>query len=180
MILPLALTIALMSPTPASEGVIEPQTGSSESMTEEEAALLKAVNDGWAWNGVVFTAIHDVSPMGHMLLSDAEEQFYYLDTDGIELVLLGDEALARTEMAHPERLQMWSGGELVRAARERLGDPPYGHVFTLSPLNWIDGDYRPENMVILPLPEIVFMSGDLARQLNGLPDGAQVQIRVTD
>jgi hypothetical protein len=35
-------------------------------------------------------------------------------------------------------------------------------------------------MVILPLSEVAFLSGDLARQLKDLPDGAQVQIKVTD
>jgi len=59
-----------------------------------------------------------------------------------------------------------------------LGDPPEGSVFTLSPIHWIDGQYSVDNMTILPLAEIVFLSGDIAHQLKDLPDGTQVRIEI--
>lgn len=150
-------------------------------MTDElEAELLEAINSGWGWNGTTIAEVLDVSPMGHMLLSDGNGGYYYLDTDGMRLTLLGDHAAAQAAMAREEARELWSGGELVRSARRMLGEPPTGHTFTLSPLNWIDGQYSAENMVILPLAEIAFLSGDLARQMRDLHDGTQVQTRVVD
>lgn len=149
-------------------------------MDQLHPGLLDAINSGWSWSGTTIAEVHRVSPMGHMVLSDTEGRFYYLDTDGMQLTILGDKSAADAHMSQPDVCELWSGGELVKSARARLGDPAVGYVFTLSPLNWIDGDYRAENMVILPLSEVAFLSGDLARQLKDLPDGAQVQIKVTD
>jgi hypothetical protein len=142
--------------------------------------ILEAINRGWSWTGTTITKVHDISPMGHMLLSDEEDRFYYLDTEGMELTLLGDRAAADTIMDKPQTRELWTGGELVKSARERLGEPPEGSVFTLSPLNWIDGQYSAQNMVVLPLTEVAFLSGDLARKMKDLPDGTQVKIKVVD
>ncbi|KLE34730.1 hypothetical protein [Aurantiacibacter luteus] len=150
------------------------------SAIEDEKRLLDAINAGWGWSGVVIATVHAVSPMGHMLLSDEMERYFYLDTDGMQLSPLGDKASAEAAMADPETLELWGGGELVRSARERLGAPAAGHVFTLAPMHWIDGDYSAEHMVVLPLTEVAFLSGDLAKQLRDLPDEAQVKIEVID
>ena len=149
-------------------------------MQDDQAGLLHAINSGWGWTGTTITKVHDISPMGHMILSDGDGQFHYLDTDGMELSILGDKAAVAARMAEADFQELWSGGALVESARARLGEPPEGSVFTLSPIKWIEGDYSDENMVILPLAEIAFLSGDLARQLEDLPDGASVKMKVVD
>ena len=173
----LALLLATAPFYPAAD---EQESVEGMSTIQDEAALLEAINTGWRWSGTVITAVHDVSPMGHMLLSDAEGRYYYLDADGMQLSPLGDFAAADEAMADPETQELWGGGELVRSARDKLGAPPAGHVFTLSPMHWIDGDYSAEHMIVLPLTEVAFLSGDLARQLRDLPDGARVQLKVND
>ena len=140
--------------------------------------VLDAVNEGWNWCGLNATAVHAVSPMGHLLLSDDEGCFYYLDTDGMELTPLGDEGAAKAHFDKDETREIWQATALVEGARQRLGNPPEGSVFTLSPMHWIDGQYSVDNMAMLPLAEIVFLSGDIARQLKDLPDGAQVRIEI--
>lgn len=140
--------------------------------------VLAAVNKGWAWAGLEATDIHATSRMGHMLLSDAEGCFYYLDIDGLRMLTLGSQEAAKAHFDKDETREIWQATDLVEGARQRLGEPPEGSVFTLSPRNWIDGQYSVENMVILPLAEIALLSGDLARQLKDLPDGSHVRIEL--
>lgn len=140
--------------------------------------VLGAVNEGWSWAGLEATTIHATSRMGHMLLSDKDGCFYYLDIDGMRLLRLGDQAAAKAHFDKDETREIWQATALVEGARQRLGEPPEGSVFTLSPRNWIDGKYSVENMVILPLVEIAHLSGDIARQLKDLPDGAKVRIEL--
>jgi hypothetical protein len=142
--------------------------------------VLEAVNEGWRWAGTTFVAIHAQSRMGHLVLSDAEGCFHYLDTDGMEMIPLGNKTALDAHFADPENLALWEAQSLIEPARERLGDPTEGHVFNLSPTDWIEGNYAPERMCHLPLKEIVFLSGDFARQLKDLPDGSQIQIEIGD
>jgi hypothetical protein len=142
--------------------------------------VLEAVNKGWRWAGTTFVAIHAQSPMGHLVLSDAEGCFHYLDTDGMELIPLGNKAALDAHFAVPENIQLWEASGLVDPARERLGEPSEGKVFALSPTDWIEGNYAPDRICHLPLKEIVFLSGDLARQLKDLPDGTQIRIEIRD
>lgn len=144
------------------------------------SAVLHALNEGWNWCSLRATEIHDISRMGHMLISDEEGCFHYVDTDGMRLIALGDRSAAEAHFAKDEIREIWEATALVEGAGERLGQPPEGSVFTLSPRHWIDGQYSVDNMVILPLVEIAFLSGDLARQLRDLPDGAQIQIEISE
>lgn len=144
------------------------------------SVVLDSVNEGWAWTGIRFVEIHAQSVMGHLMLSDEEGCYYYLDTDGMRMEPLGNLDAAKAHFAREETREIWEARGLIDPARERLGDPPEGSVFTLNPRDWITGDYKHENMCHLPLQEIVFLSGDLARQIKDLPDGQEIQIRIVD
>jgi len=80
--------------------------------------VLLAVNKGWNWCGLNATTVHAVSPMGHLLLSDDEGCFYYLDTDGMELTPLGDEDAAKVHFAKEETQDIWQATALVEGARQ--------------------------------------------------------------
>ena len=143
-------------------------------------SLVEAINDGWGWTGIQAAKVHDQSPLGHLVFLDPEGRFYYLDTDGMSVDMLGSDEAARAHLKKPEIQELWSGGALVDAARKRFGDPPAGHVFTLEPLSLLQGEYAADKMCVLPLEELIRFTGDAARQLRDLPDGAQFQVKVVD
>ncbi len=142
--------------------------------------LLEAVNDGWSWTGLVATEIHATSPMGHLIVSDAAREFYYIDTDGMQLIALGSRADFDAHFAKDETRELWLAATLVEAARERFGEPPEGSVFTLEPMAMLQGQYSGDRMCVLPLDELIRFSGDVARQLEDLSDGSKFQIRIVD
>ena len=142
--------------------------------------LIKTINSYWGWTGVVAERVRAQSPMGHLLISDAQDSFYYIDPDGMAIVALGSREQAQAHLDEPEANQLWCGGELVESARGLLGEPPEGSVFALKPHAMLAGEYAPENMCIMPLEDLIAFSGDVARQIKDLPDGSKIRIEVTD
>ena len=118
--------------------------------------------------------------MGHLVISDSEGRFHYLDPDGMSVVPLGSQDDAQAYLDEPEAKELWWGGELVSRAREVLGEPPEGSVISLKPHAMVAGEYSAENMCILPLEELIAFSGSIAEQLKDLPDGSQVQLKIVD
>ena len=143
-------------------------------------STLDALRYGWGWTEIAFAEVHQVSPMGHLLLSDADGCFYYLDPDGLRIEALGHEQAARAHLACDETREVWHAAALVEAARERLGEPPEGSVYTLTPIALLQGDYSHDNLWILSLDELLRFTGDIARQIKDLPDGAQYRIEISD
>ncbi|QFT78816.1 T6SS immunity protein Tdi1 domain-containing protein [Erythrobacter sp. THAF29] len=143
-------------------------------------SLVETINEAWGWSGITITRVRAQSPMGHLVVSDADDCFYYLDPDGMAIIALGSREDAQAHLDDEEAKQLWFGGELVASAREVLGEPPEGSVLTLKPHAMLAGEYAPENMCILPLEELIAFSGQIALQLKDLPEGAQFEIKVTD
>ena len=104
-------------------------------------SVMEALRDGWGWTAIEFAEVHHVSPMGHLLLSDTDGCFHYLDPELRTIEALGNEQAARAHFALDETRQVWQAASLVAAARERLGECPDGAVYSLTPLALLAGDY---------------------------------------
>jgi hypothetical protein len=142
--------------------------------------LVDAVNEGWGWTGLTATRVVAQSPMGHLIVSDADDSYFYVDPDGMAIITLGTESEAQAHFASDEAKQLWSGGALVEEGKRRFGEPPAGSVFTIKPHAMIEGRYEPENLCVMSLDELIRFTGDLAQQIKDLPDGSQIQFEVTD
>jgi hypothetical protein len=142
--------------------------------------VLDALRDGWRWTEIDFAEVHAVSPFGHLLFSDADRCFHYLDPELQTIEALGDRHAAETHFAREDVREVWEARALVEAARQRLGDCPEGSIYTLKPLALLQGDYAHENLCILPLVELIHFTGETARQLKDLSDGSQYRIQIVD
>lgn len=139
---------------------------------------LQALRRDWGWTGTAFDEIIAVSPMGHVLVTDVAGDIHYLDPDTRELIRLGGEEQAARYMADPEVACVWRAETLVKAARERLGPPDDGEVYSLTPEALLAGDYAPENLIRRPLAELLSFAGQVACQTQDLPDGTPIQLKV--
>jgi hypothetical protein len=143
-------------------------------------SVLEALKAGWGWTEIEFAEVQHVSPMGHLLLSDADGCFHYLDPELQTIEALGNEEAARAHFAMDETKKVWQAASLVEAARERLGECPEGSVYSLTPLALLAGDYSPDNLWIISLEELIRFTGDVARQTKDLPDGTEYRIEIGD
>ena len=145
----------------------------------EPARTLHALNLAWGWTGVDFAEIAGQSLMGHLLAIDRKGTFHYVDPDILAVTPLGDESAARRHMALPETKAIWRADALVDAATQRLGLTVLGEVYSRTLSAILSGDYGHENLVRIDLVDLIYLTGDLARQTRDLPDGARVQLKAT-
>lgn len=141
--------------------------------------LVHALNTAWGWTGVEFAEDVAHSLMGHVLAIDAQGIYHYVDPDILAVTRLGDEAAAQTHMASAETRAIWRADALVEAATQRLGFTALGEVYSRTLSAILSGDYEPENLVRIDLVDLIYLTGDLARQTRDLPDGARVQLKAT-
>ncbi|MFK4871980.1 hypothetical protein [Novosphingobium sp. ZW T3_23] len=146
----------------------------------ETARALQALRQAWGWTLVDFAEIVGQSLMGHLLVVDRAGAFHYLDPDILSLDRLGDEAAAQAHMALAETQAIWRADALVDAATERLGFTAMGEVYSRTVSALLSGDFGHEHLVRISLVELIYLTGDLARQTKDLPDGARVQLKVSD
>ena len=143
--------------------------------------LLDAVIDGWGWTGLQPATVTAVSPFGHLILRDASGHFWYLDPElrQVDRIAESDEALF-SHMNDPEVKELWLAENLVEQALDRLGAPPPGSCYSLTPHALLEGDYSLENLWIVPIAELIRFAGDVERQIRHLPEGTKFELKVTE
>ena len=143
--------------------------------------LVDVVTAAWGWTGVVPMAVTKTSPFGHLIIRDAEGVYWYLDPElgTLERIATDDGALA-LHMADAEVQNIWHAASLVKLARETIGIAEPGRCYALKTPAMLGGGYEPANLCTLPLDELIGFTGDLARQIGNLPEGAQVKVKVVD
>lgn len=81
----------------------------------------------------------------------------------------------------PDLVDEWFLSSLVERLHAAGKIPGEGECygFTILPV-FAEGKYDTDNMFVLPVREQLVGIADIHRQLNDLPEGASVQVRVTD
>lgn len=81
----------------------------------------------------------------------------------------------------PDLVDEWFLPPLVKRLHAAGKRPTVGECygFTILPI-FAEGKYEADNMFVVPVREQLVGMADIHRQLNDLPEGASVQIKVTD
>lgn len=69
---------------------------------------------------------------------------------------------------------------LVSLAHDHCGPLTEGRKYCLKIPGVLGGAYGTNNLAIAPQIDLVRMSGDIARQIEELPNGAQIKLRVVE
>jgi hypothetical protein len=77
-------------------------------------------------------------------------------------------------------LEDWYMQALVEQAKESLGELSEGRKYCLVIPGALGGEYGISNIKTAQLIELIRFSGDLAKQIKDLPDGAEIKLRVVD
>ena len=68
---------------------------------------------------------------------------------------------------------------LTEEARATLGAPPAARCYCLKLPATLGGAYAIDNIGTIDRGELIAFSGALARQIDGLPDGAQIELNMS-
>ncbi|WFC40549.1 T6SS immunity protein Tdi1 domain-containing protein [Pseudoxanthomonas sp. SE1] len=143
--------------------------------------LIAIVKEAWGWTGLEPSQIVGDNDFGNLMVKDQSGRYWRLCPEDLycKVVAQSREELDRLSQDQ-EFLRDWYMSELVQQARERLGPLGPGFKYCLKIPGALGGEYSGDNLAVISLSGLISASGDVAQQIEGLPDGAQVKLSIVD
>ena len=140
--------------------------------------ILQRIADDWGWRGVRPRALVMQNEFGNVIFTDDEEQYWRICPEELscEVVAAGKDDFARLQNSS-EFAEDWAMRALVDEAHTMLGVPAAASCYCLKIPATLGGAYAAENIGTIDRGELISFAGDLARQIDGLPDGAQIELK---
>jgi hypothetical protein len=143
--------------------------------------LVEEIRQSWSWLGLEPVEVIGENEFGNLILKDAEGKYWRLCPENCSCAIVApDRQALDTLSANQEFLHDWYMRPLVELAREKCGPLLEGKKYCLKIPAVLGGEYGGDNLAMAPLVDLIRLSGDLAKQTNGLPDGEKIRLVVVD
>ena len=139
--------------------------------------ILKDIQDSWGWIGLNPVEVVTENDFGNLILKDGQDAFWRICPEELECEIIAKSIEEYNELIKDEEfVQDWFMQALVNKAKKALGDLSEGQKYCLKTPIPFGGDYKISNVKTAPLIDLVRASGDMAKQIKDLPDGAKVKL----
>jgi hypothetical protein len=143
--------------------------------------MIDAIRAAWGWTGIEPLEVVGDNDFGNLIVKDVKGRYWRLcPEDCYCRVIAQDRAELDRLSADQAFLRDWHMSALVDQAYAKLGVLPEGRRYCLKIPGVLGGEYGGDNLASAPLEDIIRMSGELARQIGDLPDGASIQLNLAD
>jgi hypothetical protein len=143
--------------------------------------ILHAIRDSWGWAGIDPVEVVGATAFGNLMVEDEQGRYWRVCPEALSCEVIAQTREALDEVSRDQAfLHDWYLQSMVDQAEEMLGLLAQGKVyhFVISPV--LGGEYAIDNVRQLDHIEQLRFSGDLAREIKDLPDGAQVKLKIVD
>jgi len=143
--------------------------------------ILQTIADAWNWKGIEPVEIVDQNAFGNVIVRTIAGSFWRIRSEVpcAEPIAYSESQLIEIRN-DPEFVLDWEMKLLVQKAKDMLGDPGVGRCYCLKMPAILGGEYRSANLGTISLLEILSFSGYLAKQVDGLPEGSQMRLKIVD
>lgn len=143
--------------------------------------LIDIIKESWNWSGIQPEAIVGENEFGNLIIRDIYGAYWRLCPEDIYCKQVAENREALDALTHnQEFLTDWYMVALVEQAQAALGPLSPGHKYHLVIPGILGGAYSVENIRILPQFEQLRFCGDIGRQIDTLPDGAKIELKLGD
>ena len=140
--------------------------------------LLDAIRDGWAWKGLEPVKVLRTNAFGNVLVRDTDDRIWRITPEDLDAAVVADSAEELDALLEDSWFQRdWEMAEQVDTALAHLGPVDDDTCYCLKIPSVLGGKYEADNLGTIPLAEHVSFAGDLARQIDGLPDGTPIEFK---
>ena len=141
--------------------------------------LLDAISEGWSWKIGHPVSLIATNDFGNAIVKCDDGNYFRIMPEewSCELIARSAEDLEAKRLSE-DFIRDWQMARLVELANAAHGPLNEGQVYYLVLPGVLGGKYSTENIRKISLREVLSYSGDMARQIEGLPEGAQVTIKV--
>lgn len=143
--------------------------------------LIAIVARAWGWTGLAPDRIVGDNDFGNLMIEDQDGRYWRLCPEDLYCRVIANSRAELDALSQDQAfLRHWYMTGLVQEARERLGPLRPGFKYCLKIPGALGGEYGGGNLATIPTSELISASGDIARQIVDMPDGARVELKVID
>ncbi len=143
--------------------------------------IIETIAKEWSWSGLIPKEVLDINKFGNVIVEHENGIVWRIVPEELSCEIIAKDKAEYDEISKTEEFQAdWNLEALASEAEAKYGVLPEGSVFYLVTPGVLGGEYAVENVNALPLIELLALSGDLARQIKDIPDGGEVEMKVTD
>ncbi|MGI0119368.1 T6SS immunity protein Tdi1 domain-containing protein [Zooshikella sp. RANM57] len=144
-------------------------------------SIIQEIKESWGWIGIDPIEVVGGNEFGNLMIKDSQGKYWRLCPEDLycKVVANGREEL-NCLSKDQEFLEDWYMQALVEQAKEKYGPLPDQMKYCLITPGPCGGEYAILNINIAHQIELVRFSGDLAKKIKDLPEGAHIQLKVVD
>jgi hypothetical protein len=135
----------------------------------------------WGWTGIRPFEVVGQNDFGNLMVCDVDGKYWRLCPEDLYCRVVAN---TRSELdalsADQTFLHDWYMSALVEQAKAVAGPLFPGWKYCLKIPGPLGGEYGGSNLASISLEELIEASGYIAHQIEGLPDGAKVELRITE
>ena len=143
--------------------------------------LVEELREFWGWVGLEPIEVVGENDFGNLIIKDKDSKYWRLCPEELSCEVVAENRKEMDALSHnQEFLHDWYMKKLVLEAQEKLGPLTEGRKYCLKIPSILGGEYGGFSLATVPLVELVRFSGDIAKQIKDLPNGTQIQFKITD
>jgi len=142
-------------------------------------SIIQSITDSWSWVGIEPDEIVAENEFGNLIVKDTFQKYWRLCPEDVYCEVIAQNSAELDELSKSQDfLEDWYMETLVQQAKEKLGELSGSHKYCLVIPSVLGGAYELSNIKTAPLKEIIMFSGNVAKQIQDLPDGAEINLDV--
>lgn len=141
--------------------------------------ILQAINESWGWTGIEPEEVVGENDFGNLIIKDVRGRYWRLCPEDVYCKIIAESRVELDSLLlDQEFLADWYMTKLVEQARNKLGPLGASRKYHFAIPGILGGAYGSENFQTVSQAEQIRFSGDIGMQIEELPDGAQIELKV--
>jgi hypothetical protein len=141
--------------------------------------LVQRINEAWGWSGLVAAKVLAINTFGNLLIEDKAGKVWRITPEDPSCALVAsDPEQFATVLTNKDFSKDWEMATMVDLAAKVVGALARDRVYCLKVPSLLGGPYEADNLGSIGLLELIGVAGQIAEEIDGLPDGAQIALRV--
>tara|TARA_R110001592_G_scaffold361526_1_gene672382 strand:+ start:626 stop:1075 length:450 start_codon:yes stop_codon:yes gene_type:complete len=146
---------------------------------KNDMSILKEIEEAWGWVGIKPQEVVIENEFGNLIVKDFDDKFWRICPEDVYCEVVAESIEEyNTLIKNEEFLEDWFMSAMVTEAEQNLGVLEPGYKYHMVIPGVLGGEYGGKNVKVAPLIELIKFSGDLGKQIEELPEGAQIQLKV--
>lgn len=143
--------------------------------------IVNIIEESWSWSGIEPDEIVGENDFGNLIIRDIYGKYWRLCPEDLYCKIVANNREELDVLSKDQSfLADWYMSNLTAIAKDKLGPLQPGKKYHLKVPGALGGEYGFSNLAAISQIEQLRFSGDISNQIKELPDGATIQLKVTE